>query len=229
LDWRNRSTSEKAIFGAICVLTVFFFVTPMQFGSVWPFNLRVNLFLLILPLTLVSVELARRWKAIIVAAVTLTSLIIAGDVLIHYRIANSEIEDYLSGIPYVEQNSTILPLTFAAQYNFTGLAPMGHIWAYYHLAKAGIGPYFYRDHLIDYRVDPKVQFPAPDPYPGVNPNDFDPDIHGQLYDYVIVYGRDDGLEQKLSGNFDMVYTRSLLSVYRKRDRALVSQSMTARK
>ncbi len=212
-----KNALEKRLFYLGVLLAILIFILPLQLSSVWPFNIRMNLFVIFIFIASISTERAVQFKKIITITVTVFAVIIWGYSTVKNFQMSRRIENYTSGIDHVRQNSSILPLTVDISGGWATLSPMSTAWAYYHIFKGGAGPYLFNlphGQIVNYKTPKNEMFPAPSLYPH-RVQDFDINAHSDPYDYVILWGNDERIEEQLYLKFRLEYTNGDLKIYEK--------------
>ncbi|MBI5267428.1 MAG: hypothetical protein HY851_09380 [candidate division Zixibacteria bacterium] len=207
--------SRKLFWLAVCLVAAMF-ILPLQISGVWPFNARLNLFIIMVALASLSATTVDQFKKPLLVVAIVCSLACLGNVWWHYRRMAAQIETYVSGVTHIEPNKNILPLTVDVSGGWKH-SPMSTVWAYYHMKKGGAGPYLFdlpHGQVVNYRHPKREQFPAPTLYPP-RPADYKADEHARPYDYVLLWGADSSIQEELARNFQPIFNNLRLTVYRK--------------
>ena len=214
---RRQSPRERSLFWLVCCLVLLYFVLPVQISAVWPFNLRVNVFAVVLALATIPVDMIVVRKKALRFVTACLAVVVWAYVYNGYQGMSRKIETYVSGVGHIRPNSTILPLTTDVSGGWATGIPLSTTWAYYHIAKGGAGPYLFdlpHGQIVNYRRPKREVFPAPSLYPH-RVEDYDPDRHARPYDYVILWGRHERIEQSLARDFHPIFENGPLRLYEK--------------
>lgn len=213
----SQSPIERKLFWLVLILAVAYFILPVQMAAVWPFNLRLLIFALFLAVGTIPFAVSKLFANIYIATMVVFAVLNIGYVFYNYKQMSDKITVYTSGIDYVEANSTILPLTLNQDEGWISHAPMSTVWAYYHIAKGGVGPYLFNlphGQIVNYSFSKNEVLPAPSLYPPL-PQDYDPKTQSKPYDYVLLWGNDKDLTNRVEENFHLIFENGKLGVYQK--------------
>jgi hypothetical protein len=200
-------------------LIIFFFILPYQAAAVWPFNVRLNLFILFIGLASVSTPSIKKVKKLILPSAIIFSLAQLIYTSFVYHRLSRKIETYASGIEYIQPNRNILPLSTDVYGGCATITPLSTTWAYYHMAKGGAGPYlFHLPHgqIVNYRRPVKEAFPAPGLYP-LRIEEFDMAKHSAPYDYFLIWGDLRHGEEELKDEFELLYKNGDLKLFERKN------------
>ena len=218
--WSNgKNEIERRLFWLFLCLIVVFFILPYQAAAVWPFNVRLNLFILFIGLASISSSSIEKVKKLILpSAVVFSVAILIYTFSVYHRLSN-RIGTYTSGIEYVQPNRNILPLSIDVYGGCATITPFSTTWAYYHIAKGGAGPYlFHLPHgqIVNYKRPVKETFPAPSLYP-LRTEEFNMVMHSDPYDYFLIWGDFRNREKELEGEFELLYQNGDLKLFEKKN------------
>jgi len=219
--WSNgKNKIERRLFWLFWGLVMVYFILPYQAAAVWPFNVRLNLFILFIGLASVSMhDIEKAKKLILPSAIVFSTALLIYTSFVYSRLSK-KIETYTSGIEYVQPNRNILPLSIEVYEDCATIAPLSTTWAYYHIAKGGAGPYlFHLPHgqIVNYRRPVKEVFPAPSLYP-LRIDEFDMAKHSDPYDYFLIWGDFRNREKELEGEFELLYQNGDLRLFEKKNK-----------
>ncbi len=210
----KKEKSLLLLFGSLCGL---FFVLPYMAAAVWPFNIRLNLFIIFIGIASITSLSVDKLKKFVLPWVVTFSLIGLAHTWFSYSQLSRQIEIYTSGIKYVGQNKNILPLTIDMSGGCETIAPFRFCWAYYHIAQGGVGPYlFHLPHgqVVNYRKNAGKVLPAPSLYP-FKIEEFNINEHTADYDCILWWGSYPETEAKLKEKFKLTYQKGRLKIYEK--------------
>ena len=219
--WSNgKNKIEKKLFWLFLGLIIIYFILPYQMAAVWPFNVRLNLFILFIGLASVSMHNIEKVKKLILPSAIVFSLALLIYISFVYHHLSKKIETYTSGIEYVQPNRNILPLSIDVYGGCATITPFSTTWAYYHIAKGGAGPYlFHLPHgqIVNYKKPVKEVFPAPSLYP-LRIDEFNTLEHSDPYDYFLIWGDFRNRERELEGEFELLYQNGDLKLFGKKNK-----------
>jgi uncharacterized membrane protein len=207
---------SRKLFWLAVSLVVALFVLPLQISGVWPFNIRLNLFIIVVALASLSVKTVDKFRKPLMTVAIVCALACLGNVWWHYRQMSAQIETYVSGIGYVAPNKNILPLSVDISGGWKHV-PLSTVWAYYHIKKGGAGPYLFdlpHGQIVNYRRPKRELFPAPTLYPH-RVEDYNGEAHSAPYDYVLLWGTDAMIEMEIARDFQPFFRNGQLTVYKK--------------
>ena len=143
---------------AILALAVCYGCVPSAVSPVWAnFNTRFLPFLWLALLVRVPAHLPRRLVGLLVCASVAGSAASGGWMLRR----SGDIEEFRSGLPYVEKGARLLPILFSVKSPGDNIEPFIHAWAYYTM-EAGTGAdMIWASRSVDavhYRVAPPPRF-----------------------------------------------------------------------
>jgi len=182
-------------------------------GETWYLNSRFIPYFILLGLLSVNSRISKIQKNLIIIIILVLSIISVLNVAAYFYQQNGVLKTYLSGIDSISTNSSVLPLYYG---KWGRINPLNHAWAYYHIEKGGIGPYFFakaKHFPVEYKIDPNSTYlPSPDEY---NPSNLSQDIL-ESYNYIIIWDQLNYEYQNLSNlNFDLEFTNGKLRIYKK--------------
>ncbi len=219
--WSNeRNTTERRLVWLFGGLIVAFFMLPYQAGAVWPFNVRLNLFIFFIGLACISGPSAEKLRRLIIPSAIVFSLAILVYTSLVYQRLSNQIKTYTSGVEYVQSNRNILPLSIDVYGGCATVTPFSTTWAYYHMEKGGAGPYlFHLPHgqIVNYRKPVREMFPAPSLYP-LRVEEFSMIQHSDPYDYFLVWGDFRHREKEFKEKFELLYQNGDLKLFEKKNK-----------
>ena len=204
------------------VLVVGYFVLPWKFLGWHYVNIRLIPF--ILGLALACVGSFPAWGRLRLRPLFLTTVCagaIGIDVLMATEVARMDehLQQYTSGVAAFERNKRLLPIHRESP-RFGQIRPLTRAHEYYHIAKGGANgagvAQFNTISPVWYRLDPHHAFPEFDPLAPTQTMRRIADV----YDYVLVWGRDDHLATLLEQSaFGVVHENGKLRLYRRQEPA----------
>jgi len=91
--------------------------------------------------------------------------------------------------------------------------PFWHAWAYYHIAKGGAGPYLFSDQQQNvFYINQLPRPPAPTFF---KPEDFDIKDYLRTYEYVLIWGHNLLVEEKVENHYSLIHSEGKLKLYEK--------------
>jgi hypothetical protein len=212
---KTANKKEKGLLLLFMGLCAVFFMLPYMVAAVWPFNIRLNLFIIFIAIASIASLSVDKLKKFVLPWVVIFSLIWLAHTWFCYSRLSQQIEIYTSGIKHVGQNKNILPLTIDMSGGCETISPFRFCWAYYHIAQGGAGPYlFHLPHgqVVNYRKNVKETLRAPSLYP-FKIEEFNVNKHTADYDYILCWGNDPEIEAKLKEKLKLTYQEGRLKIY----------------
>jgi hypothetical protein len=173
---------------------------PIEFFGLWPANARLSPFIIIAGLcACISIDFLRSKKVIFLGIVPLIIISILNTAF-QYQKSDKELHKFISCIYKIPENKKVLPIIV----DYTGSAdhttPFLNAWAYYHIRKGGIGPYFFahpylRKDITPIRYKSEKRLPNPGLFEADKKESWNCDERVVFeYDYLIVYGSSNSLK-----------------------------------
>lgn len=214
LDFRTKEGQFLVLF--ILFLALYFILPWYGFGG-WGLNQRLNLIIVFIGVA--TFCLPRRVFLIygFIILISISSLMFYTYNFNWYKKIDRQYEDFASGIQYIEDNKIILPIILDIKGDSIHTEPFRGFWAYYHLKKGGVGPYFFAmpgNHPVTYKEEKVKQF-LKNPFVN-NFKSENLDVRSsQLYDYILVWGKDKDIFSKIEKRFTLIYKKGNLHIYKK--------------
>lgn len=210
-----RSNEGKVFFVMLSVLVLVFMLPSYGFGC-WPVNTRLNLFIVFLGLAVFELPKNTFWKSASIGMAVGCSLTLFAYNGMWYLQINAQYKDYISGVDVIEPNKKILPVVVDRSGGSVRAEPFLGFYDYYYVMKGGVGPYFFAKknvYPIFYREEAKDSLKAPILHPRSNEEGLRLEEAAGLYDYIVVWGKDENIEASLEGMFRPIHKKGKLTVY----------------
>ncbi|RMF55748.1 MAG: hypothetical protein D6748_14845 [Calditrichaeota bacterium] len=178
------------------LLCVFYFLSPREILGWGKFNIRVLPFMLFFSLVAAPALKSVRLQKLFLLTVFVASII--ASVVLHQEIRkiNTELNEYLSGIPYIENGKRLLPIHLE-DYKVGKIRPLNWAYNFYTLEKGGTTwrcaifgfpgrvPVHYNQPI---RMNEKGRIGALHPK---KPEDIDEEYILDQYDYMLIWGNNE--------------------------------------
>ena len=178
-------------------------------------NIRLAIFIFFIGLAWIQFPEDQALHKLITVLPIILSIISISYTYHKYNSLQDEFRDYLSGIKYIGWNSKLLPLIVQQYAETFNTKPFLHAWAYYHIAKGGVGPYFFARlsyHPILYRQDNRRM-----PAPGEGfPDRFSAEKHSHPYDFILLWGGTPKIRREVERRFKLIYSQGRMELYARR-------------
>jgi hypothetical protein len=226
--YREKRWIEYCPRFALGVLSVMLMVisvlSPIEIGIFWPAGPRV------LPYALLTMLPLAVWNSfgLRIVRILLPVIVLSSSVLIlsHELRLQDEYEEFLSGMPYVEQGSKYLPIVPWKARSGERIEPFWSIESAYAVYRGGAHPYvfaapYWKTGSAPLSYRDYASFPEANKY-----GDFsDPDRYSDFrryYDHVILWLASPALKSKIGAQMRLVYSTGRLDIFsseKKRERA----------
>jgi hypothetical protein len=196
---------------------ILFFLLPLHTppGGYYA-NIRLAIFIFFIGLAWIQLPKDQTLHKLITVLLVILSITSIAYTYHKYSSLQDEFRDYLSGIKYINWNSRLLPLIVQQYAEKFNTKPFLHAWAYYHIAKGGVGPYFFARlsyHPILYRRNRRM------PAPGEGfPERFSSEGHSQPYDFILLWGGTSKIRQEVKRRFELIHSQGKIELYARRKR-----------
>jgi hypothetical protein len=211
------TTMEGKFFMLCTLFFVLYLILPWHGFGGWGLNQRLTLITVFVGIATFSLPKRPIFVNGFLILVVISSLSFYIYNLTWYRKINREYMDFASGINYIEKNKTILPIILDKKGDSVRTEPFRGFWAYYHLERGGIGPYFFAmpsNHPVAYKEQVNNYFKGPELLPPEVAN-LDEKLQLEPYDYVLVWRGNEDIISKIKTSFKLIYKKGDLQIYRK--------------
>lgn len=122
--------------------SLFFVLIPITFFGMWPANARLSPFIIIAGLcSCIPLKRSQNKKLIIVIIPFIIISVLV--TTFYYKKLDGKLSEFVSGICGIPVNKKVLPIIVDYKGSSNHTTPFLNAWAYYHILKGGIGPYFF--------------------------------------------------------------------------------------
>jgi hypothetical protein len=211
------ASTEGKFFMLFTLFFVLYFILPWHGFGGWGLNQRLTLIILFVGIATFSLPKRPLLAYGFVGLMSVSSLSFSIYNFTWYERINKEYEDFASGINYVESNKTILPIISDIKGDSIRTEPFRGFWAYYHLEKGGIGPYFFAmqsNHPVTYKEEVKNYLKGRGLLPPRDAN-LDGKLQLEPYDYILVWRGNEDIFSKIRTSFQLIYKKGNLQIYKK--------------
>ena len=212
--WRRQNT-ETTFLILFFSLLILYFALPMNFGGLWwGVNIRLVPFIFLLGLPAINLTISSKFLKTLMPAFIISLLVLLPFYTWReYHRFQNDFRDLISGISHFRTNQTLLPLMIEPAGFSYNTFPFWHAWAYYHISKGGGGPYLFSDQQQN--VFYKNQLPHPPSPTFFQPENFDIKDYFRTYEYVLIWGHNRLVEEKVESYYSLVYHQGKLRLYQK--------------
>ena len=198
----------------ILFLSAVYFVLPRDILGWGKFNTRFLPFIFIF--MVISAEPFSKTVAnrVFLGGISLLSIVMVSIISYHVITINKDLKDYLSGIPLVRKNSTILPVRLE-DYKVGKIRPLHWAYDYYNVFCGGATG----KSVVNYtgRVPMKYRKPVDELFPPFKPNQPDQADMNRIcerYDYVLFWGDNEEILNLFeSYGFWLIHQKNKLRLY----------------
>ena len=212
--WKKLNT-ETTFLSLFFSLLILYFALPMNFGGLWwGVNIRLVPFIFLLGLLVIKIDISSKLLKTLLSAFIICLLVLLPFYTCRqYDRFQEDFQDLLSGISYFRSNQTLLPLMIEPAGLSYNTFPFWHAWAYYHIAKGGVGPYLFSDQQQN--VFYRNRLPRPPAPTFFKPEDFDIRDYFPTYEHVLIWGHNLVVEKKVESHYSLIYHQGKLRLYEK--------------
>jgi hypothetical protein len=217
--FRGRKLSPETTFLIISFsLLILYLALPVYFGGIWwGVNIRLVPFIFLLGLPAIEIAISSKFlKTVISVFIICLLILLPFYTWEQYDRLQKDFRDLISGISRFGSNQTLLPLMVEPAGFSYNTYPFWHAWAYYHIAKGGVGPYLFSDQQQNvFYVSSLPHPPSPTFF---KPEDFDIKNYVQIYEYVLIWGHNRVVEKKVESLYSLIHHQGKLRLYEKSER-----------
>jgi len=212
--WRKLSLEMTFLILSFSLL-ILYFALPVYFGGLWwGVNIRLVPFVFLLGLVAIDITISSKFLRTPISAFVIFLLVLLPFYTWEqYNRFQEDFRDLTSGISYFRSSQTLLPLMIEPAGFSYNTFPFWHSWAYYHIAKGGAGPYLFSDQQQNvFYINQLPRPPAPTFF---KPEDFDIKDYLRTYEYVLIWGHNLLVEEKVENHYSLIHSEGKLKLYEK--------------